>query len=185
MTSPAHSISWGDTCSELPTKSSLANCLAPRPPKENRTSSSACSIARRAKHITLLGIKSTREVHGQQEPASDYPERYLRNLCTEGGESRAWQWHLVGRWGRRGKHTHACSHMHTLCLWRLPCYFGFTTGRLTIWLLAWLRTSSMALLTTRSSLLLRHKHIYSFRYTCWVLRIMLSKLVIDESREAS
>lgn len=63
--SPARGISRGDVGSELPKKSSLAN-LPPgtRASRRNRQAAVHAQIARRAKHIvTLLGIKSTREVH--------------------------------------------------------------------------------------------------------------------------
>lgn len=62
--SPARGISRGDVGSELPKKSSLANLPGTRASRRNRQAAVHAQIARRAKHIvTLLGVKSTREVH--------------------------------------------------------------------------------------------------------------------------
>lgn len=78
-------------------------CLAPGPPEENRQAAVHAQIARRAKHIvTLLGIKSTQEVHWQQEPASACWGYYARNLCTGGGGGK--------RGGSTHTHAHTCTH---------------------------------------------------------------------------
>lgn len=178
MTSPAHSISHGDVGSELPKKSSLANLLGTRAsPQKTEQAAVHAQIARRAKHIvTLLERKSTQEVHWQQEPASGYGANTQETSALTVGGSRemATPW---GCWGReREAHIRMLTHAHMVPL-KAPGSRGAVRQPDD------LPGSELHLLHPLNYLLsplrLRHKHIYSFRYTCWVLRFTLSKLILD------
>lgn len=56
--------------------------------------------------ITLLGRKSTQDVHRQQEPASGDWVQFSRNLCTEGGQAEKWH-------NTRDQESSTYTHAHT------------------------------------------------------------------------
>lgn len=181
MRSPSRGISRGDMGSELPKKSSLANLPGTRASQREQTSSCACSNSKTCKtHRHSAGNKEhTESTMTARTGFCLLGLIHKKPLHCRWGASR--EIATPGVWGGwREAHTCMRTHAHTMPP-GLPGYFRFMSSLPTTWLLAWLGTWSAVLshLSTFSSLLLRHKHIYSFGHTCRVLRIVLNKSVTD------
>lgn len=106
---PAHSIGQGDMGSNCPRSPHWQTCPAAGPPGASRTSSCACSNSKTCKHIvTLLGRKSTQEVHGQRELALATGSNTQETSALKLGEQRNGN----TTWGLRAAHTRMLTRAH-------------------------------------------------------------------------
>lgn len=174
--SPALGISRGDVGSELTKKSSLANLPGSRASRREQTSSCACSNSKTCKtHRHSAGNK---EDTGSTLTARTgfcllglMRKKPLRWRGAGGGEQRngsRWRGAGAERERERSTHTHAHTRTHDAsegslvtsgspaAVGQADCLPGSARGRL----------AALPELSILSSLLLRHKHIYSFTHTC-------------------